>query len=78
MFKVFSRPQIELEDLLKFEKVDSYIKENNLDEEIVEQAVIQVKYSGYIEKERNNADKLNRLEEVKIPTEAVLSLPLLS
>jgi tRNA uridine 5-carboxymethylaminomethyl modification enzyme len=67
MFKVFSRPQIELEDMLKFEKVDSYIKENNLDEEIVEQAVIQVKYSGYIEKERNNADKLNRLEEVKIP-----------
>ncbi len=67
MFKVFSRPQIELEDMLKFEKVDAYIKENNLDEEIVEQAVIQVKYSGYIEKERNNADKLNRLEEVKIP-----------
>ncbi|WP_289666158.1 tRNA uridine-5-carboxymethylaminomethyl(34) synthesis enzyme MnmG [Flavobacterium panacagri] len=67
MFKIFSRPQIELEDMLKFEKVSSYIEENKLDEEIVEQAVIQVKYSGYIEKERNNADKLNRLEEVKIP-----------
>lgn len=67
MFKIFSRPQIELEDMLKFEKVSAYIEENNLDEEIVEQAVIQVKYSGYIEKERNNADKLNRLEEVKIP-----------
>lgn len=67
MFKIFSRPQIELEDMLKFEKVSSYVEENNLDEEIVEQAVIQVKYSGYIEKERNNADKLNRLEEVKIP-----------
>jgi tRNA uridine 5-carboxymethylaminomethyl modification enzyme len=67
MFKIFSRPQIELEDMLKFEKVSTYIEENDLDEEIVEQAVIQVKYSGYIEKERNNADKLNRLEEVKIP-----------
>lgn len=67
MFKIFSRPQIELEDMLKFEKVSAYIEENQLDEEIVEQAVIQVKYSGYIEKERNNADKLNRLEEVKIP-----------
>src|SRR6218665_2975502 len=67
MFKIFSRPQIELEDMLKFEKVSNYIEENDLDEEIVEQAVIQVKYSGYIEKERNNADKLNRLEEVKIP-----------
>ncbi|PBI87442.1 tRNA uridine 5-carboxymethylaminomethyl modification enzyme MnmG [Flavobacterium sp. ACN2] len=67
MFKIFSRPQIELEDMLKFEKVSAYVEENDLDEEIVEQAVIQVKYSGYIEKERNNADKLNRLEEVKIP-----------
>ena len=67
MFKVFSRPQIELEDILKFEKVKEYIAEHSLDREIVEQAEIQVKYSGYIEKEKNNADKLNRLEDVKIP-----------
>lgn len=67
MFKVFSRPQIELSDIVKFEKVKNYISENNLDDEIVEQAEIQVKYSGYIEKERNNAEKLTRLEEMKIP-----------
>src|SRR5690606_31201422 len=67
MFKVFSRPQIELEDILKFEKVQGYINEHNLDREVIEQAEIQVKYSGYIEKEKNNADKLNRLEDVKIP-----------
>jgi tRNA uridine 5-carboxymethylaminomethyl modification enzyme len=30
-----------------------------------EQAEIQVKYSGYIDKERNNADKLTRLEDVQ-------------
>jgi tRNA uridine 5-carboxymethylaminomethyl modification enzyme len=67
MFKVFSRPQIDLDDIVKFEKVAAYIAENNLDQEILEQAEIQVKYSGYIEKERNNADKLTRLEDVKIP-----------
>ena len=67
MFKVFSRPQIDLDDFKKFEKVSSYIKENSLDQEILEQAEIQVKYSGYIEKERNNANKLTRLEDVKIP-----------
>lgn len=67
MFKVFSRPQIDLGDMLKFEKVKAYVEENDLDKEILEQAEIQVKYSGYIEKERNNADKLTRLEEVKIP-----------
>jgi tRNA uridine 5-carboxymethylaminomethyl modification enzyme len=67
MFKIFSRPQIDLDDMLRFEKVTAYIEENKLDQEILEQAEIQVKYSGYIEKERNNADKLTRLEEVKIP-----------
>jgi tRNA uridine 5-carboxymethylaminomethyl modification enzyme len=67
MFKVFSRPQIDMEDIIKFEKVEKYVSENNLDQEILEQAEIQVKYSGYIEKERNNANKLTRLEDVKIP-----------
>ena len=67
MFKVFSRPQIELDDFLKFDKVKEYVSENDLDKEIIEQAEIQVKYSGYIEKERNNAEKLIRLEDIKIP-----------
>lgn len=67
MFKVFSRPQIDLEDILKFEAVTNYISEHNLDQEVIEQAEIQVKYSGYIEKEKNHADKVNRLEDVRIP-----------
>ena len=67
MFKVFSRPQLEDNDILRFDKVAAYIKQNNLDEEIISQAIIQVKYSGYIEKEKNNADKLNRLEDLVIP-----------
>ena len=67
MFKVFTRPQIDLDDFIKFEKVKNYITDNNLDKEIIEQAEIQVKYSGYIEKERNNAEKLIRLEDIKIP-----------
>ncbi len=67
MFKVFSRPQIDLIDILKFKAVTDYISENNLDQEVIEQAEIQVKYSGYIEKEKNHADKLQRLEDVRIP-----------
>lgn len=67
MFKVFSRPQIEDADILRFEKVHNYIEEHKIDKEIIDQAIIQVKYSGYIEKEKNNADKLNRLEDVRIP-----------
>ena len=67
LFKILSRPQIELSDMMQLEKVKNYIASNDLDQEILEQAEIQVKYSGYIEKERNNADKLTRLEDVKIP-----------
>ena len=67
MFKILSRPQIDLSDIMKFEKVAEYVANNNLDKEILEQVEIQVKYSGYIEKERNNADKLIKLENVKIP-----------
>jgi tRNA uridine 5-carboxymethylaminomethyl modification enzyme len=67
MFKVFSRPQIDLDDFIKFDKVKQYIEDNDLDKEIIEQAEINVKYSGYIEKERNNANKLTRLEDMKIP-----------
>jgi tRNA uridine 5-carboxymethylaminomethyl modification enzyme len=67
MFKIFSRPNISIDDMRKFDAVEDYIQENNLDNEVIEQAEIQVKYSGYISKEKNNADKLTRLEYVKIP-----------
>ena len=69
MFKIFSRPNIEMADVRRFSGVNEYIAANNLDEEMLEQTEIQVKYSGYIEKEKNNADKLNKLEDIKIPLE---------
>lgn len=67
LFKIFARPNISMEDVRKIESVETYIQQHDLDKEIIEQAEIQVKYSGYIDKEKNNADKLNRLEDVKIP-----------
>lgn len=67
MFKFFSRPEVTMEDMRGIEAVENFITANQLDNEMIEQAEIQVKYSGYIEKEKNNADKLNRLEDLKIP-----------
>ena len=69
MFKIFSRPNITIDDVRKFQAVEDYISEHNLNDEVIEQTEIQIKYSGYIEKEKNNADKLTRLEYVKIPKE---------
>ena len=67
MFKVFSRPEIDMDDMRKLSAVEEFIQVNNIDHEVLTQAEIQVKYAGYIEKEKNNADKLNRLEGIKIP-----------
>ncbi len=67
MFKIFARPKMTLETMRSVKVVEDYIETHKLDDEILEQVEIQVKYSGYIEKEKNNADKLNRLENLKIP-----------
>lgn len=67
MFKIAARPQLDFNDIRKFPKVEEFIHSHGLDEEVIEQAEVHVKYSGYIAKERNSADKLQRLENIKIP-----------
>ncbi len=67
MFKLASRPQLDFNDVKTFKKVKVFLEENNIDDEIIEQTEVQVKYSGYIKKEISNAKKLTRLENVKIP-----------
>ena len=65
--KVLSRPDVTLADFETIDRIAEYIKRNELTEEEKTCAEVEVKYAGYIEKERNNADKLNRLESVRIP-----------
>ena len=65
--KLLSRPEVTLDSLQTIPKVEEFLKLNSFDVDALEQAEIQVKYAGYIEKEKNNADKLSRLEYVKIP-----------
>ncbi len=67
LHKILKRPRIFMEDIRQLESVKNYIAEHNLEEEIIEQTEIQVKYKDYIKKEKKNADKLNRLEGLKIP-----------
>ena len=65
--KILSRPNIYIKDLKTCAAIGSFISKNNFEQEVQDQAEIQIKYSGYINKEKNNADKLNRLEAVRIP-----------
>jgi len=68
LYKIAARPQLEFSDFKDIKKLTAFLAANSIDKEVIEQAVIHLKYSGYIEKEKNNADKLNRLENVKIPS----------
>ncbi|MDG1504150.1 MAG: tRNA uridine-5-carboxymethylaminomethyl(34) synthesis enzyme MnmG [Flavicella sp.] len=67
MFKIAARPQLTFNEVRQFPKVSEFISEQGIDNEVVEQTEVHVKYAGYIEKEKNNADKLTRLEHVSIP-----------
>jgi len=68
LIKIAARPQLTFNDFLSINNLKQFINENEIDKEIIEQVEIHLKYSGYIEKEKNNADKLNRLENVPIPS----------
>lgn len=67
MYKVLSRPNITIYDFLQIPNVEEFVNQNNISREEIELTEIEVKYAGYIEKEKNNADKLNRLEDIRIP-----------
>ena len=56
-------------DLLKVSKISDFIiVSERPDREAISQAEIQLKYSGYIDKEiKKNVEKINRLENLKIP-----------
>jgi tRNA uridine 5-carboxymethylaminomethyl modification enzyme len=65
--KLLSRPRISRHDLADIPAVKNFVLEQKIGEEVYEQAEIQIKYSGYIQKEMINAEKLNRLDHIKIP-----------
>ena len=67
---IISRPGIKIDELAeRCLELTGYIKENKHSKEVLEQVEIDIKYSGYIEREKENANKLKRLEYVKIPND---------
>ena len=68
IFDLIARPQINMANL---SEISSQLKElldaaPNRKEEITEAAEIKMKYKGYIEREKMIADKMHRLEDIKI------------
>ena len=65
--KILSRPQIKLNDLLKITSIKE--KLSDINSEAMEQSEIQIKYNGYINRERETAKKMDKLEGIKIPSD---------
>ena len=68
LFGILSRPQVEIEDLIKADKdFADYIA--NFDADTIEQAEIKVKYDSYFEKEMEIVNKMKKMEDKEINPE---------
>jgi len=66
--KVLSRPKITISDFTSTNKaLKEYVDLEKIERNVLEQAEIEIKYTGYISREKDVADKIKRLESVKIP-----------
>lgn len=65
--QILTRPNINLKKLSQIETIGNKAKEYT--EEVQEQAEINIKYKGYIDKEKENVAKLRRMENIKIPVD---------
>ena len=70
MYDILMRNQVTFETLRKaLPKLERFIEERGIDAEAIEEAEIQIKYKGYIEREKFIAEKLHRLENIAIPVD---------
>ncbi len=67
--KILLRPRIKIKDLVNLsDELNAYLtKINRIKDEILTSAEIQIKYQSYIDREKQTAEKLKRLENKKIP-----------
>ncbi len=64
---LLSRPEMGLKDLLVDEALSNFVLDNEMNAEVLEQVEIIEKYSGYIKKEKENAEKVTSLEGLRLP-----------
>ena len=68
LYDILMRNNVTFESLQKvLPKLRRFIEKQGIDAEVIEEAEIQIKYRGYIEREKFIADKLHRLENIRIP-----------
>ena len=65
--RILARPNISFEHIIGAQSLKRFFNNNPLDQESIDQVEIELKYSGYIEKEKESVKKFNRLESIEIP-----------
>ncbi len=61
------RPQVTIDELvITVQELNNFVEKENLDDEILELAEIRVKYEGYINKEKELADKMGKIDEIPL------------
>ena len=70
LYDIVLRSNVHIEELRKvLPKLEKFIVDSGFSREVVEQVEIQIKYRGYIEREKYYADKMHRLESIAIPAD---------
>ena len=64
--QLLSRPEIYFEDIKNCLSIKKEMNNLNLSQDIIEQSEIQIKYGGYLDKERSSAEKAKKLENIKL------------
>ena len=68
LYSIVSRNEFSFLELVdELPRLKKFVAEQGITREIIEQAEIQIKYKGYIEREKLLAEKLHRLENITIP-----------
>jgi len=68
LYDILMRNNVTFESLQRvLPKLKKFIADNEMNAEMIEEAEIQIKYKGYIEREKFIAEKLRRLENITIP-----------
>lgn len=70
LYDILMRNNVTFESLQRvLPKLKKFIADNEMSAEMIEEAEIQIKYKGYIEREKFIAEKLRRLENIAIPSD---------
>jgi len=65
--KVIARPQLQFSDFESLDAFKAVVEKESLQKDNIERVEIETKYAGYLEKEKEAAAKIDRLEDLKIP-----------